>query len=176
MSLAYQFKKANRIIQSLDWAERTTLNRICSDIREAEIDLGNAAEQLMTACHTGCKGICCRNIDLDAIIGLSDFVYILAIRPDLAEQMADCLEKESRLFTADCIFLENGTGPCIFPEDVRPQTCLITFCDEDAPIGRHIARVKRAFFGLSCFVSLRWLRRLMRHVGYPGRDPNPDRF
>jgi hypothetical protein len=41
--------------------------------------------------------------------------------------MGDCLARES-FFPSDCIFLENGTGPCLFPDSLRPERCIISFC------------------------------------------------
>ncbi len=95
----------------------------------------------MTRCIQRCGGICRRNLQLDLVIGHWDFVFMLASNPALKEKIEECLEKEAPFFTSDCIFLENGVGPCVFPPDARPEVCLVTFCDDTSPVKREIVAV-----------------------------------
>ena len=164
MGLQYQFKKAQKTISRLAPGDRQRLEEICGDIQQAEKRLRVAAEDALVRCGTVCRGICCRNIDLDAILGLPDFVYILILENHLADRMAACLQNEDPLYIADCIFLENGTGPCIFSDTVMPEVCITTFCTTETPAQEEIKQLKWKFFRLGWFVStlpLRvWLRRM----------------
>lgn len=104
---------------------------------------------------------------LDEILGRDDFIYVLVRAPYLKSRMAACLADERPFFTADCCFLEGGTGPCMFPPGVRPEVCLTTFCGHTASIREEIRRLKRAFGKLAWFVRLRRLPGL-RRVLMPG--------
>ncbi len=155
MSLKCDFRKAERIVSKLDPDDLVRLKQICAEIRDAEVRLQEKSRKLMTRCIQRCGGICCRNLQIDLVIGHWDFVFILASNPALKEKIEECLEKEEPFFTADCIFLENGVGPCVFPSDARPEVCLVTFCDDISPIRREISDVKRKFFKLTWFFVLR---------------------
>jgi hypothetical protein len=65
----------------------------------------------------------------------------------LDDQMAACLKKEPALYISDCIFLKNGTGPCIFPHSVMPEMCITTFCFDETPAKKEI---KLLNWGLRC--------------------------
>ncbi len=159
MSLRYQFQRAQQIIQQLDEAEKKSLQNICGRIKRAETSLQQKSSSLMTRCIHKCKGICCRNVQSDLIISYLDFVYILALNPVLTESILECLEKEIPFFTSDCIFLKDGAGPCIFPDELRPEVCIVTFCGDTSPVKKEIAEVKRSFFRLTWFILLRKIRR-----------------
>lgn len=159
MSLQYNFRQARRFIDGLSSEDLQKLKAICEEIQSAEDDLRVGAKYLLQRCAGGCEGLCCRNLDLDAVIGKTDFVYLLTLADNLQDSMANCLRKEKKalaaaLFTFDCIFLKDGRGPCLFPMNVRPATCLITFCDDHTAVKKEIARVKRKFFKLSAFILL----------------------
>ena len=161
MSLNYEFKKALSFISRLPPEDRNALSSICKDIRQAEDDLNERAESLLQKCITACTGICCRNIRLDDIIGFYDFTYILATENGLKDDMAACLRDET-LYSADCIFLKNGTGPCIFPSNARPRICITTFCFDDTPAKKEIRRVNQQFNRLSRFIFSRRLKAIKR--------------
>jgi hypothetical protein len=160
--LTYQFQKAQRILAALPPGDRERVRGICEDIRTAEDGLLAAAGEKMHRCTTICRGLCCRNVQLDAVIGLWDFVYLLALNGAIAEQIAACLLKESPFFSSDCIFLENGVGPCIFPPNVRPEICITAFCTDDTPVKREIDCVKREYLRLIRFVRLSRLKTWFR--------------
>lgn len=156
MELNHLFKTADRIIERLSCEDRQTLETLCEDIRLAEAALNKTAEPLLYRCFESCAGLCCRNIRLAEIIGLYDFVYLLVAAGHRKNLVANCLRRES-LFSGDCIFLENGKGPCIFPPDARPRMCIISFCFDDTPVKQWIQAVNSAFDQLSRFIFSRRL-------------------
>lgn len=158
MSLKAKYHLAKRIIQNLEDEDRLFVHNVCLEIREAEKKLQHQAKQLMTTCHEECKGICCRNLFLDAIITEWDFVYILTLQSNMDNTIVSCLEKEILIFTSDCIFLQNGVGPCIFPSHVMPQVCITTFCNDETFVKNEIREVKQKFFKLSCYRFYRTYR------------------
>jgi hypothetical protein len=162
MMIGYDFRQARRFVEQIDDDDREKLTAICRSIQRAEARLLDAAAPLMERCAAQCRGICCRNIHMETIIGRGDLIYTLALRPDLAPDMAACLENEPRLYAADCVFLKDGVGPCIFPDDLKPDVCLTTFCEDTAAVTREIRHVKRQFLRLDLFISLGGVRRLAR--------------
>ncbi len=162
MGLKYKFKKAEEIIQKSDPRELERLRDICGEIQGAQHQLLQRAKDMLKRCEMGCEGLCCRNIEIDAIIGLPDFVYILAMERSLRETMATCLERESLFYSSDCIFLEGGIGPCLFPSGIRPEVCVVTFCSDESPARKEIALVKRKFMKLGGFILLRRPRAFKR--------------
>lgn len=157
MSLSYCYRKAARILPRLHPDSRDALNALCRKIQAAERRLNEAAARRLKGCLEECRGLCCRNLQLDAVFGVPDFVYILATEPALDAPVARCLRHESPIFTSDCPFLENGVGPCIFPPDVRPEVCITSFCRGDAALKADIGRVKKNFWKLGFFL---WTRKL----------------
>lgn len=154
MVLQYEFSKATRTIHGLAPEDRRILTGICADIQRAEKALNKVAQELLLKCTTACTGICCRNIRLDEIIGFYDFVFILTVESGLRPDMELCLSRES-LFSADCIFLENGQGPCMFPATTRPRRCLTAFCFDAAAAKQEIRKVNREFNRLARFLLYR---------------------
>lgn len=161
MGIRYKFRKAEEIIRESEPDELKKLAEICERIRVAEENLLQASYELMEKCRDGCEGLCCRNIQLDDIITLSDFVYILMMAGQIRETARACLKNES-MFSADCIFLRNGTGPCIFPENSRPEKCIVTFCADETPIRKEIRQLASDFDRLSRFILLRKPRMLKK--------------
>lgn len=141
------------------------LDGLCDRIQAAEGDLRGSAADALEKCHTACQGICCRNINLNAVLDYPDFVYILNKMPELAERIAACIEDEPALYSADCIFLENGTGPCMFPGTIMPEVCITSFCSYDTPAKKEIRRLKWCFFHLDCFLRTLKLRVFLRNFG-----------
>lgn len=164
MGLQYQFRKAQKTLSRLAPGDRKRLEEICGHIQQAENRLRIAAKEALEQCRTSCRGICCRNIDLDAILGFPDFVYILTLEKRLADRMAACLQHESSLYISDCIFLENGTGPCIFPPNVMPEVCIATFCSTETPAQKEITQLKWKFFQLSWFLNTLKIRVMARSL------------
>ena len=176
MSLGYKLRRAGRQLENLTPHETRDLERLLRAVYRAETDLLARAAILMDRCIGGCRGLCCRNVAIDEIIGFADLVYILGKRPDLRDRLASRLTVERPFFTVDCPFLENGQGPCILPEAVRPEVCITTFCADTGPVRREIAQVKRAFMRLNWFlgrITIRQaLRRAVRRFSlHPDSDP-----
>ncbi|MFO7713417.1 hypothetical protein [Desulfosarcina sp.] len=161
MGLKHSFRAARRKIDALDGNERTTLLAICRDIRHAQHALTQKAAPLLASCMGKCRGLCCRNILPADIVTEWDLLYILAMAPEIEDAMAVCLTREG-FFPADCIFLENGTGPCLFPDTLRPERCIISFCRVEPCIEKEIGRVMSGFSRLIRFFMFRPLRRLQR--------------
>jgi hypothetical protein len=162
MSLNYQFKQAKKIIGGLNPEDKKFLYNFCCQIQHAEINLQAKSKDLMTRCITKCGGICCKNVQSDLIISHWDFVFILTLKPFLENAILKCLENEQPLFSSDCIFLKDAAGPCIFPDDVRPEVCIVTFCDNVSTVKKEIVAVKRKFFKLSWFIHLRKIKRFFK--------------
>jgi hypothetical protein len=161
MELHNKILKAQHFIESLSADEKTALMRICRDIQCAQDALNNGARSFFDACIGSCQGICCRNINVNDVVTQLDMIYVLSMKKKMAGQVTQCVGSES-LFTADCLFLENGIGPCIFPSNVKPERCIITFCDETLPIKREIKAVRSKFSKLSRFSKIKrpflWMR------------------
>ncbi|MDJ0810438.1 MAG: hypothetical protein QNJ48_07250 [Desulfobacterales bacterium] len=180
MSLRYKFKKARKLLAALTPEEHAELTRICETVRQSQETLLANAGTAMQQCLHNCEGLCCRNARVDDIIGLWDLVYILALRPDLTADMAARVEREAPFYSADCMFLEGDTGPCIFTPSIRPEVCITTFCSGDGTIQKEIRRVKRQFFKLSWFfywrkprAAFRMLGRLSKNGGSGATFPGP---
>ncbi|MGD9332668.1 MAG: hypothetical protein PVJ53_15245 [Desulfobacterales bacterium] len=176
MGIKADFAEAEQIICRLSKADHRRLRRICQDIQVAETNLLNHAAPAMERCIRSCEGLCCRNIQLEAIIGVWDLVYILTVASECRDEMAACLEKEKPFFAADCIFLENGIGPCLLPSAARAEVCLTTFCSPTDAIAGEIRQVKRKFYQLGWFIALRkprmafdtlWRRLKLTHQARP---------
>jgi hypothetical protein len=154
MGIRAEFLEAEGIIARLRPVDQDRLRQICGEIQAAEADLLAQAGPAMERCVKSCEGLCCRNIQLEAIIGLWDLVYILTVAGEYRDRMAICLEKEIPFYAADCIFLANGVGPCFLPATARAEVCLTTFCSGTETIGREIRRVKRKFYKLGWFLGM----------------------
>lgn len=164
MSLGYYFRKAGRTIDGLTPSDFADLSRRCREIHAAEENLLEAGRSAFGRCENRCEGLCCRNVALDEIIGFADFVYILTIAEHLRESITICLERENRLFAADCIFLLNGKGPCLFPSSVRPEVCITTFCTNIVSVNAEIGRIKFLFMKLNLFISFLQIKKLINHI------------
>ncbi len=158
MSLKHAFRSARRRIDGLDSGERARLAELCADIHAAQHALSAKAVPMLTGCTAACQGLCCRNIHPSDIITEWDLVYILNMAPQIEEAMAACLQHEG-FFSADCIFLENGVGPCLFPDNLRPERCIISFCRVEPTIEKEIARVMGAYSRMIRFFTFRPLHR-----------------
>ena len=154
MELRKKIQRAQTIIHSFDGARRAKLLALCLEIQHAQAALNLAAEPFFEACIGRCKGLCCRNICINDVITQLDLIYILALHEEIAGQMEKCAQAET-LFSADCLFLHNGTGPCIFSPDAKPERCIVTFCQDTRPIKAHIRTVRSTFSKLSRYTRFR---------------------
>ena len=152
MSLGYYFRKAYKTIGGLSFSDLADLNRRCLEIQAAEDQLLEAGRNAFGRCENGCEGLWCKNVAIDEIIGFADFIYVLTLAEHLRESITLCLERENRLFAADCIFLLNGKGPCIFPPAVRPEVCITTFCANVVSVKREVRHVKALLMKLNLFL------------------------
>jgi hypothetical protein len=157
MSLGYLFSYAAEAVRQWPAESRPLLDRLCRQIQDAERRLNTAAAARLYGCLKECRGLCCRNLDLEAVFGAPDFVYIRVAGPTLDAAIAECLRRESPIFTSNCPFLEHDTGPCIFPSDVRPEVCITSFCRGDDALRAEIGRVKTCFWKLGFLLHVRKL-------------------
>lgn len=164
MSLGYYFRKAVTTIDGLAPSDLADLYGRCREIKKAEEKLVSAGSSAFRRCFTGCEGLCCRNIVLDEIIGFTDLIFILTTAGHLRDRMTICLENESRLFTADCIFLLNGVGPCLFPPASRPEVCITSFCTDVKPVKQEIRKVKFLFMKLNLYMFLLRAKMLISRI------------
>ena len=173
MSLRYKFNRAQTLVTALTPEERADLRRICETIQRSQENLLANAGPAMRHCLRNCEGLCCRNAHVDDIIGLWDLVYILTLTPELADDIAARVKGESPFYSANCMFLKEDTGPCIFAAAIRPEVCVTTFCSGDRAIQKEIRRVKRAFFKIGCFFFWRRPRALLKRLSRPTRRGKP---
>ncbi len=159
MSLAYKYRKAQAIISGLNSEELKKLKGICDKIQRAEKRLKSVAKDAFTYCYTRCQGLCCRNIQPDAILTLYDFVYALALDPSLGDKIEKYLKNES-LYTSNCLFLADGEGPCLFSPYLMPETCINSFCSDHPGVNQEIRHVRSRFYQLARFIRWRAVKRL----------------
>ena len=157
MSLRNLYHQSAKIVQQLPSGRRPTLARLCQRIQDSERNLNTAAALRLEDCMKNCRGLCCRNLQLDAVFGIPDFVFILASMPALDAKIEECIRHEDPLFTSNCLFLERGVGPCLFPPDLRPEVCITSFCRGDGALGAEIRRVKTGFWKLGLLLHFRRL-------------------
>ena len=155
MSLRHSYYQAAKIVRQWPSESRPLLTHLCSRIQDAERKLNTAAALRLKGCLKDCQGLCCRNLQLDAVFGIPDFVYILTLAPALAATIEECIRHEDPLFTSNCLFLERGVGPCLFPPDVRPEVCITSFCRGDEVLKAEMRRVKKCFWKLGFFMHFR---------------------
>ncbi len=147
MGIQYKIRKADAILRRLSPEQRQRAGQVCRNIRQEQLRLLSEGRSLFERCISGCGGLCCKNVIADELITLRDMVFILAASRFRPEKLLPLAAKEP-LFTADCMFLENGTGPCIFPDGIRPEKCVLSFCGDDRPIAARIRSVHREFVRL----------------------------
>ena len=155
MSLGYLYRYAAEAVRQWPAESRPLLDRLCRQVQDAERSMNTAAAIRLQGCLQACQGLCCRNLDLEAVFGVADFTYILATEPSLDSRIAACLQHERPIFTSNCPFLENGAGPCIFPPDLRPEVCITSFCRGDGDLKTEIRRVKTSFWKLGFFLHFK---------------------
>jgi len=168
MHVDYLFKKALKVLASLNEEEKSELETACLGIKSSQNDLLAAADGAMAICTETCRGLCCKNLDLDTVFTLWDFIYILSIVPEVKTSVAEHLAPWSTPSgPAPCPFLKNGDGPCLFPGDVKPELCAVTFCSTQDNFKKEIRRVSLGFFLLACRVQW-WRGKKISKVFVPG--------
>ena len=156
MVLAARFHKAEDILSKLDYSELLGLKKTCSQIQAAQRAILERGVSYMNHCAVVCRGLCCRNMKVMEIISLYDFILLLVMAPEFKYKIAKQVRLARVLHTADCVFLENGRGPCLFPVDLKPERCIASFCFETQLIRRDLIRLRTSFNRL--IFSLRWYR------------------
>jgi Fe-S-cluster containining protein len=160
MALKEKYNTALEIISQMTDEELETVEKMCADIQAAQHRLLLTAEKNMEICMNQCEGLCCKNIVINDIIDMYDFIFILISDRDLTKVISKCLENENRFYSADCIFLKDGKGPCIFPWAAKPEICVTSFCGSEDGIGEGIGGVYKAFSKLEWYIALRTARHL----------------
>lgn len=168
MSLRYSHRQAAEIVRKWPSESLPLLTRLCRRIQDAEKNLNAASVLRLKGCLEDCRGLCCRNLHLDAVFGVPDFAYILTLEPALNATIERCLRHEIPIFSSNCPFLENGAGPCIFPPDVRPEVCITSFCRGDEAMRPEIRQVKMKFWKLGLILHFRKLPLLHRLLAKTG--------
>jgi hypothetical protein len=156
MSLRYKFKNADRICHQLNNDGRRRLAEICTEIQKAEKNLNQNALDKLSGCYKECQGLCCRNVIPDDLITQMDALYIWEQKPSLRKRINICLKSES-IYSADCFFLKDGVGPCIFPADIRPEKCITAFCGDTGSIKKEIRDLRGKFNQMFWFVFFKKL-------------------
>ncbi|MCP3873909.1 MAG: hypothetical protein GY699_12215 [Desulfobacteraceae bacterium] len=146
-----KIKRAQEILNSFNVEERKKLRSISLEIQNAQDDLNSVAGKYFDVCIGSCKGKCCKNIHTRDIIILLDYIFILSLDNSVYAQLIECAKKES-LFSADCFFLLEGVGPCVFGSNLKPERCIITFCYDTPGIKKEIKAVRSKFSKLSRFI------------------------
>ncbi|MFY9943776.1 MAG: hypothetical protein WAK57_16495 [Desulfobacterales bacterium] len=164
MQLQKKFQKAVAIIDQLTPEEINRLHRICRDIQTAEEQLLTAAAELIRRCVDSCEGLCCRNLRIEQVIDIYDLIFILTATGQMKPRIQKRLGRMNPFFSADCVFLKDGGGPCIFPFNTRPEICITSFCSREDQIGPEIRLVTRRFTALRRFLLFRKPRRLQRRL------------
>ena len=75
----------------------------------------------MDRCIGGCRGLCCRNVAIDEIIGFADLVYIVGRHPDLRNRLAACLAADGRFLPLIVRFSKTAMAPASFPKRCDPR-------------------------------------------------------
>lgn len=142
------------MINSFKASEQLRVFQICKQIQAAQNELNTVAYGFFKNCLQCCKGICCRNIHINDIVSLLDFVFIFTISPSYVHLVKNLSRKET-LFSSDCLFLEDNIGPCVFSRNIKPERCIITFCQNTKSIRKEIRTVQGKFSQLERYLIFR---------------------
>jgi hypothetical protein len=160
MGITHPFNRARAFVHAQSGPDRQHLRTLCQGIQHAQSALQVRAQPYLRQCRH-CSGLCCRRIHVESIVYRPDIIYILTMAPQMEAVIQSCLQHPHGLYAADCIFLENGVGPCLFPPTVRPLICIASFCFDTPKLGKSIQRLKRKFLTLQFWIwkqdmRLRW--------------------
>ena len=170
MSLRYSFAKARKTLSCATPYDIVSLEGLCRSIRIAEDKLQTAGSSAFLRCYNGCEGLCCRNLEIDSIIGFSDFIYLITVESQLQEIISTCIENENRIFAGNCVFLIDGKGPCLFPPTSRPEVCITSFCTDTESIKNEIRCVKSQFMKLNLYLLVLEFKILFRNICNKPKD------
>lgn len=165
MGPQYLFHKSLYILGAVSFHQKSVLEKICRRIASSQKALIRKAENEMIYCTETCRGVCCKNLDLDTIFTLWDFICILVVQPELESLIAEQLEETPFHSPSPCPFLRNREGPCVFPAFVKPQLCVVTFCRGEDRLKGEIKQVNRDFFRLCFAVQKARISNLLRRTG-----------
>jgi hypothetical protein len=118
----------------------------------------------MFNCIQKCRGLCCKSLDIDSIFSLWDFIYILMLEPGMKDEIQTRLDTHNFLYLSPCPFLKDKEGPCIFPNTVKAQICVITFCTDDRTIKPFIKNINSNFFRLCRLIQYLRLKRAAQKI------------
>jgi hypothetical protein len=166
MGTRYLFEKAIKICQNFSHRDRVLVRNRCRAIQDAQGNLVAAAETAMFHCIENCRGICCKNLDIDSIFSLWDFIFILTLAPQLKDEMQKRLDGHTDLYLSPCPFLKDAVGPCMFPDRIKAQICVITFCANDATLKKPIQIVNLNFYKLCWLIQYLRIKRIVQKTGH----------
>ncbi len=162
MILMSRFSRAAAIVDGLEASQRRRLESACRRIQKAQQAVLLNGAVYLEYCGRVCRGLCCRNLRVDEIVSLYDFILVLASAPQMADLIAGCARAARGLHNADCVFLKDGRGPCLFPEDLKPERCIASFCFNTRLIRRELSCLRTSFTRLVLLVRWWSLLRLGR--------------
>ena len=166
MGTRYLFKKAIKISRNFSPQDQILVRNRCKAIRDSQKELVAAAETAMLNCIERCKGICCRSLDIDSVFSLWDFIFILTQAPHLKDEIQERLDAFSTLYLSPCPFLKDAIGPCIFPNGIKAQICVITFCSNDKKIKKPIQVVNFNFYKLCWLIQYLRTKRMAQKMSF----------
>ncbi len=173
MGTRYGFKRAVRITQNLSPTDKTLVKEMCRAIQKSQKALLYAAQDIMFKSIQKCRGLCCKNLDIDSIFSLWDFIYILTLEPGMKDEIQERLDTHTSLYLSPCPFLRDNEGPCIFPDTVKAQICVTTFCSDDQTIRPFIKTVNLNFYKLCWLVQYLRLKRTIQKMVQIFSGPRP---
>ncbi|MEJ2037857.1 MAG: hypothetical protein P8X55_02845 [Desulfosarcinaceae bacterium] len=83
-----------------------------------------------------------------------DLVFILVLDHSIYSRILRAARQEG-LYSADCLFLKDRVGPCMFQDTIKPERCIVTFCQDSQPLRSEIKAIRSGFSRLYRFVVLR---------------------
>ncbi len=174
MGTRYLFKKAVKISQGMLPQDKRLVHKRCNSIRISQEELVAVADAAMFNCIEKCRGICCKNLDIDSVFSLWDFIFILTLAPRLKEEIQNRLDAYNALYLSPCPFLKESKGPCIFPSNIKAQICIITFCTNDEIIKKYIRTVNLNFYKLCWLIQYLRIKRFAQKIGllFTGKKPS----
>ncbi len=152
MVLISRFRRAAAFLEGLDASQRARVDSACLRIKKAQQAILLRGAAYLEHCGRVCRGLCCRNLKVDEIVSLYDFILVLASAPLSADLIAERARAAKGLQNADCVFLKDGSGPCLFPEDLKPERCIASFCFSTGLIRRELSCLRRSFTRLVVLV------------------------
>ncbi len=151
MGITHQYNRARAFVHAQTGPAHQELLAICRSIQQAQSALQTRARPYLRHCRQ-CAGLCCRRIHIESIVHRPDFIFILTLMPHMQDTIQKCIQRGTAPHAADCPFLANGVGPCLFPATIRPMVCITAFCFETPKANRRIRALKRRFLTLQTWI------------------------